>query len=135
MKLITKVVCVLRSAIAKVGCFGEISRLSHLAAFSPCETTDFYRFGVHKEEILTVIHSQVNPLAYGFTQPCRFFLRSLNCLRDIRLGIFPLYSCSLYSKNNSHCPYFPILRLMTTPRPPDRRIWEQDHGGQYYLAH
>ena len=93
MKLITKVICVLRSAIAKVRRFGKISRLSHLAAFSPCGTTDFYRFGINKEEILTAVNFQGtdfyrfginneeiltavnfqgNPLAYGFTQPCRF---------------------------------------------------------------
>ena len=74
MKLIAKVICVLRSTIAKVGRFGKVSRLSHLAAFSPCGTTDFYRFGINKEEILTAVNFnfQDNPLAYGFTQPCRF---------------------------------------------------------------
>lgn len=72
MKFITKIICVLRSAIAEIGSLGKISRLSHLAAFPPCETTDFYRLGVHKEEILTAVHLQGNPLTYGFAQPCGF---------------------------------------------------------------
>ena len=72
MKLIAKVICVLRSAIAKVRRFGKISRPAHLAAFSPCGATDFYRFGINNEEILTAVNFQGNPLAYGFTQPCRF---------------------------------------------------------------
>ena len=72
MKLITKVVYVLRSAIAEIRSLGKIARLSHLATFSPCGAADFYRLGVHKEEILAAIHFQGNPLADGFAQPCRF---------------------------------------------------------------
>lgn len=58
--------------ITKVRRFGKISRPSHLAAFSPCGTTDSYRFGIDKKEILAAVNFQGNPLAYGFTQPCRF---------------------------------------------------------------
>ena len=72
MKLIPKIICVLRSAIAEVWGLGKISRLSHLATFSPCEATDLYRLGVHKEEILAAIHFQGNPLADGFAQSCGF---------------------------------------------------------------
>lgn len=59
MKLITKVICVLRSAIAKGRYSGTIYRPTHLAAFSPCGTTDSYRFGVNKEEILTAVNFRV----------------------------------------------------------------------------
>lgn len=71
MKLIAEIICALRSAIAKVRSFGEISRPSHPAAFSPCGTTDFYRFGINKKEILTAVNFQGNSPAYGLTQPCR----------------------------------------------------------------
>ena len=112
MKLITKVICVLRSAIAKVWRFGKISRPAHLAAFSPCGATDFYRFGINNEEILTAVNFQGNPLAYGFTQPCRFlptvielsawykiwnfFLVFLQFV--LKKPVLTVY-CSLYSKS------------------------------------
>ena len=32
--------------------------------------------------------------------PAVFFLRSLNCLREMRVGSLSLYSCSLYSNNH-----------------------------------
>lgn len=67
----------------------KISRLSHLAAFSPCGTTDFYRFGINKEEILTAVNFRAIRLRMVSHTPAVFFLRSLNCLRDIRFGIFP----------------------------------------------
>ena len=66
--------------------------------------------------------------------PAVFFPRSLNCLRNMRFGIFPYILAVCTQKSQFSLSMFLSLPPTTTPRHPGLKIQEQGHSGQYFLG-
>ena len=100
MEFVAKTVCVLRGTESEVRSLGIILGQSYPAAFplATLQTSIGLESTIKKSSSPSIL--QASLLRISSHSPAVFFLRSLNCLREIRLGNLALYPCSLYSKSH-----------------------------------
>lgn len=99
MEFVAKIISILCRTESEIRCLRELSCTSHFTPFPSCNTAYLYRFGIHKKRFSPPPIISAIRLRICLHNPAVCFRRSLNCLRDMRLGILSWYSLSFDSKS------------------------------------